>query len=430
MISTISDLLEEIKSKGLSKIKDEIKGITQRTTIGNIYEGFTSEILNKAIFENLDLRIVQNSFVYNESKEKLSDEIDCMLVVGDGEKIIHTKDQYKYHISNVIVVFQVKKNLFQKDIEDAHENLLSVVRLSDERNLRQYENSIFRDAYKTINSKDVPNRDEIEDFTDREKTIYQYLYLEALNPLRIVIGYYGYSSEFTLRKGFVEILEKLAAKGNVQGYHPQSFPSLYICGNNTIIKNNGMPMAIPLTDEEHYFPILVTSTGKPMLHLLELIWTRLSYRFGISSTIFGDDFDIELAHSFLSCKEEKINDTRFNWSYSFHLLSKEQLTKPLETIPWEPIELNKVTYTIVHILLKKGEINVINDSEFLEYLIKNNIVLDSFINELLDKKIIYISQNKIRLFLDEPLIITKKGVVYIGENKNLEMATYFKKASH
>lgn len=427
MILTISDLLEEIKNKGLSKIELETKGITQTTTIGNIYEGFTSEILNEVIFQNFDLRIVQNSFVYNEDKEVLSDEIDCMLVTGEGEKIIHTKDQFKYHISDVIVIFQVKKNLFQKDIEDAHKNLFSVVQLSEERNLENYEKHIFRDAYRALNSREIPLQDEKENLTDREKTIYQYLYLEALNPIRIVIGYYGYANEYTLRKGFIEILEKMAKKGNVSGYHPQSFPSLYICGNSTIIKNNGMPMGIPLTNDEFYFPILVTSTGKPMFHLLELIWTRLSYKFGISSTIFGDDFDVELAHSFLFCKEEKINDLKFNWSYSFHHLSKKELEKPLASIPWKPIELNKTTFTIVNILLKKGEIDIINDSAFLDFLNKNNIILESFIEELLDKKLIYIKGNKMKLFLDEPLIVTQNGVIYIGENKNLEMATYFNK---
>jgi hypothetical protein len=64
MISTVSDFIEEFKKKALLKIIQNENDITHRPTIGNIFEGLTSSILNKAIFKDLNLKIVNNSFVY------------------------------------------------------------------------------------------------------------------------------------------------------------------------------------------------------------------------------------------------------------------------------------------------------------------------------------------------------------------------------
>ena len=54
MIETVTDFLEEFKKVSLEKIKKDQSNISHRPTIGNIYEGLTAEILNKAIFKNLN----------------------------------------------------------------------------------------------------------------------------------------------------------------------------------------------------------------------------------------------------------------------------------------------------------------------------------------------------------------------------------------
>lgn len=423
MINTVSDFLEEFKKKALGTILKNDSNISHTPTIGNMYEGLTSEILNQAIFKDLDLRIVNNSFIYND-QGKLSDEIDCMLVAGEGTEISFTKTQFKYHVKNVIAVFQVKKNLYKKDLDEAHENLQSVNVVAESQKLQLYELNIFRDAYRALTSTDLPDQKTLENFNDRQNTIYNYLLVEATTPLRIVIGYYGYSSEYTLREGFVKLLQEKIVKGPVKGYHPQSFPSLIICGNSTILKNNGMPMGIPLLDEEYYFPILVSSANKPMYHLLELIWTRLSYKFEISSTIFGNDFGRELSHTFLSCAEKKVNDS-WGWDYSYFYQRKKDLAAPLGYIPWSPIELCIDKFKVVKVLIETGEIDIANDSSFLAFIEESKIDIQMFINSMVSENLIYARNNKIRLFIDEPLIISHDGKVYIGENKNLEMETYF-----
>lgn len=96
MIETVSDFLENFRNHALNKIKEDDNDINHRPTIGNIFKGLTSNLLEKAIFKGLDLKIVEKSFIYNDSGT-ISPEMDCLLVVGKGKQISFT-NQYKYHI--------------------------------------------------------------------------------------------------------------------------------------------------------------------------------------------------------------------------------------------------------------------------------------------------------------------------------------------
>lgn len=87
MIETVSDLLEQIRDKGIQQIIEKDSDVKHRPTIGNIYEGLTKEMLNKAVFKGLGISVVLNSFIYNDSGA-VSDEMDCMIVVGDGYRYL------------------------------------------------------------------------------------------------------------------------------------------------------------------------------------------------------------------------------------------------------------------------------------------------------------------------------------------------------
>ena len=99
MISIVAELLEAFRRKEAELLDKQ--DITHAPTIGRMYEGLTREVLERSIPTDLDLRVV-SGFITNDSGE-LSKQIDCMLVIGEGEQIPYT-DDYKYHISNVIAV--------------------------------------------------------------------------------------------------------------------------------------------------------------------------------------------------------------------------------------------------------------------------------------------------------------------------------------
>lgn len=88
-----------------------------------MYEGLTSNILEKTIPINLNLQVV-NGVIYNELGQ-MSGEIDCMLVKGNGEQIPYTHS-YKWHIKNVVAVFEVK-TLYKNDLTDSFEHLRGVL---------------------------------------------------------------------------------------------------------------------------------------------------------------------------------------------------------------------------------------------------------------------------------------------------------------
>lgn len=67
-----------------------------------------------------------------------------------------------------------------------------------------------------------------------------------------------------------------------------SMPSLIICGNNSIVKTNGMPYAIKL-EVDGEFTWMASYRRNPIVLLLELLWTRLTYQYGLSTGIFGDE---------------------------------------------------------------------------------------------------------------------------------------------
>ena len=114
MIETVADLLTAFKAKEVDLIKS--LGIKHRTTIGNTYEGLTEKILEMALFKHLNLKVVSNSFIKLKNGQR-SDEMDIMLIEGEGNKIPYTKEQYDVDYQNVVAVIQVKKTLNKSEIK-------------------------------------------------------------------------------------------------------------------------------------------------------------------------------------------------------------------------------------------------------------------------------------------------------------------------
>jgi hypothetical protein len=425
MISTVADFLEEFKKYAIEKIQADEKDVVHRPTIGNIFEGLTSSILDKAIFKDLNLKIVQKSFIYNDSN-LVSPEMDCLLVVGDGINISFT-DQYKYHVKDVIAVIQVKKNLYATDIDDSYKNLKAVIDISEPRDGEVYMTRLQRDAYKLLMSKELPKRETLSTLSDRENIIYHFLLMEAFYPLRIAIGYYGYKDEFSLREGFVNKLEEKVKDGPTKGYSLGSFPNMFIGGDCSIIKTNGMPFGSPFFKKDFYWPILLTSNEKAIYNLLELIWTRLSYKFGIGSSIFGDDFQLDSFHPLLFCKESKTGEDSWGWEYYYNEIPRELLEKPLVPKQWKPLIVTRNQFILLNLLMKIEEIDMSHDDKFKQLVKQENIDLAKTIKELEEERFIYIEDNKIKFLTDELKMVALNGKIYAGENKSRELDTFISK---
>ena len=124
MIEKASELLEQfikVETKKLEGID-----MPHMPTLGSAYEEVTKQGIDKdfAIPKFLDLRVV-SGFI-SVADKMLPQQIDCMLVHGDGEKYGLT-EQYIYDIDKVLCIFEVKKTLRKADYLDAFEHLGAIL---------------------------------------------------------------------------------------------------------------------------------------------------------------------------------------------------------------------------------------------------------------------------------------------------------------
>lgn len=86
MLVTISDLLQQIMDK--QKFFLDSQKITHPGTIGDMFEGLSKTLLDKALFKGLNLNI-RDGFI-RDKKGNLSKQIDCMII---GKRKINLRIQ-------------------------------------------------------------------------------------------------------------------------------------------------------------------------------------------------------------------------------------------------------------------------------------------------------------------------------------------------
>ena len=208
MINTISDLLNALKNKEQELLKD-YDIIKHPGIIGDMYEGLTKDILSQSIFNGIDVSIKAGKIC--NSKSEFSGEIDCMIVIGEGEKIPYT-DKFIYDHKQVIAVIQVKKNLYSKDIRDSYDNLKSVIDVAEVEQSELFHMKILRDTWRLMFKEELPRRDDISKLSKEKEMIYHVLLLEAYHPARIVWGYNGFKSELKFRESYIKYLGDNSSK--------------------------------------------------------------------------------------------------------------------------------------------------------------------------------------------------------------------------
>ena len=119
MINTLSDFLYEL-IKFEKEFLDNNK-IKHPPTIGKMYEGLTGSILNKILFDGIDLRIIKNSFI-----KGCDTEFDVLIVEGDGDKLPY-QESYIYPADQIIAIISVKKKIYSSDLKDGFANLQFIV---------------------------------------------------------------------------------------------------------------------------------------------------------------------------------------------------------------------------------------------------------------------------------------------------------------
>jgi hypothetical protein len=100
--------------------------------------------------------------------------------------------------------------------------------------------------------------------------IFHSMVADQIAPIRIILGYGGYSTEYGLREGF---LQYLGRNLNVLGFGPPSVPNLIVAGKASLVKLSGHPYHAQLlpngrwpppsseSSDDDYFRAIASSAG-------------------------------------------------------------------------------------------------------------------------------------------------------------------------
>lgn len=418
MIEKVSDFLRELIEKEKELIK-KYEVIDHGPTIGDMYEGLAADILNKTMFKGLDIRVVSGKI--RNSYGVFSNEVDCMIVEGEGERIPYT-EKFIYNYSQVIAVLEIKKNLYKHELIDSYNKMKKVYSIGD--SLVVNMNS-FRDSFVSIVKKELPEYKDVEDLSFSEQMIYHSLLIEDTMPVRIVFGYYGYKDEYGLRNGLINILKEGHNAGDNFVFSPVILPDLIISRESSLIKLDGMPYIGSIDPVDGFWHLCASSNNNPLLHLIEFIWTKLSYKYDISSDIFGEDLKIEGLHPLLKAKAVKQGD-KTGWEYDYFELSRKKLNHGPVYREWEPHEIDDYQAYILTCLCREGILDI-NEVGFQNWIKKEAIDLDNMLIDLNKKGLTFLNRNKLTLLTKQCQVLTYGGKWYAADNKSGQFTRWINK---
>jgi hypothetical protein len=417
MIKTISEMLHAFMRAESKKLGEyELK---HAPSIGVMYEGLSSNILNKAIPDGLDLRVVGGFVV--DAQGKLSGQIDCMLVTGAGERIPYSSS-YKWPVWDVLAVIEVKKNLYGAELKDSFLHLRQVAEsfnawlFADTDEKRTFSLGPSTRAFETISGYCAPGYAERKSLPDALQLIYHTLVAEQLAPVLIVFGYDGYKSEASLREGLLKFLDE-------QGVGPRngvpSFPHQITCNGNSLVKLNGQPYMEPMNGD--YWTFYASTQSNPLWVMIELIWTKISNRFGIQMP-WGEDLDVEVFSRLMTAKA-MVNGEVGGWIFNYTSKTPDD-DKSARHAPWTPTIVSSTQFVIFQQLCSTNQVDI-TEPEFVRFVSKDGRGVDEFVTELRSTGLVALDGHLLRLTTAElaTAIIPDDGYV-VAENNTGRLTRY------
>lgn len=423
MINTLSDLLKafvEGEKAALNKYD-----IVHRPTIGEMYEGLTRELVSRSVFDGMNLMVTTQSFI-----EGCDTEFDVILAEGEGVQVPYTTS-YRYKPSQVIAVIQVKKTLNAQELRNSYDNLRQVAKVFQE-NITAVNAAMANDAFKNICHKELSSYKRGH-LNLQEEYIYHTLVMDCFFPLRIVLGYNGYKTEEGLRESYITYLEgnRSTEEKLVTGYSPMIFPNLIISDGFTLAKLTGCPYSTRLGAVlDGWWEVMVSSHYNPMRIFLEMLWTKLSYRFhSLPQEIFGDDLSYEPFTPLLRAKIHcDANDKPIGWAYEYACYKEEQLLQNDDLQPWHPIIVNRAQFSVLR-ELQKHDIDLATDKSLEAFVVQNGYAsLREFVAHLEQTGFVSVEGSMLRMIADKlDFVFSPDGNTYAADNNNGRLSRWILK---
>jgi hypothetical protein len=413
VIRTVSDLLSGILRDELPKLDNA--PVKHAPTIGDMYEGLSSELLNHALPDGLGLRVVSGFAC--DGRGALSGQLDCMVVRGEGEKLPYT-ESYVWHVKDIIAVIEVKKNLHSAELRGAFGQLKAV---------SEIEHSYYQSGDAKLDDPDrsmAPSARTFAEMTGQiawdvdgpaalpyeEEAVFHALLLEQVSAIRVILGMHGFKSERAFRSSMIEYLEQNI--GTV-GFGPTYFPQLIISGAYSLAKANGRPFMVPLVDG--WWPFYFSTPENSLRLLLEFIWTRLDEMYGFGRELWGEDLETEVGRCLLSFRAASV-DGRKGWEVRAHDVDDEALNEIPVVEQWSPEFLGEEEFVLLERLCRGKEVRS-DDPEILSWLDSRGVEIDDVRNRLLETHLVASSGKALKLITKEcQLAILPTGEYIAAEN--------------
>ncbi|MEU0303381.1 DUF6602 domain-containing protein [Streptomyces sp. NPDC006175] len=413
MIRTIAELLSGILREELPKL--DKAPVKHAPTIGDMYEGLSFELLNRAIPNGLGLQVV--SGFASDGRGNLSGQLDCMVVQGEGEKLPYT-NSHIWHVKDIVAVIEVKKRLYSAELRDAFAQLKTVSTI---------EHAHYQSGDGRVGNSDRSAAPAIRTFAEmtgkiawsatgevtfsyEEEAILHVLLLEQLSSIRVILGMHGFKSERTFRSSMVEYLEQNIGKA---GFGPADFPQLIISGGNSLVKANGRPFMMSLVDG--WWPFYFSTPENPLRLLLEFIWTRLDEMHGFGRDLWGEDLEIEVGRALLGFRAACI-DGKGGWEVQVYEADDAALSKVPATEQWSPEFVGMEEFVLLARLCQ-GEGVSSDNPEIMSWLDSRGITYDDVRNRLLKTRLVASYGKSLELVTKKcQLVILPTGEYVAAEN--------------
>lgn len=392
MIKSASELLEKF-IKEESRREEEFNKqpgnkMEHMPTLGDAYEEITKQGIDKEYIlpKGLNLRVVSGFIrVDGVMCEK---HIDCMLVYGDGEKYLLTKN-FIYDLESVLCVFEVKKTLSKKYLRDAmeHQDVLKKEigkyldkKITTEGGEINANISIAGNIYSYITGKKYPlNNSDISNMSEADKSIYFTVLKEQMSPVFIIHGYRGIKTESGLRNAFCDLIEEFLKKSQDK-VKINSLPNLITSNEFSLIKTNGMPF---LASNNNGWFIYGSARHNVARLILEMIWSKISTRFNVRMP-FDDELYQENIAALLGVDVSE-EEGRLQWAYKT-IEEKEINLKRDDDCHWEPYKISEAAIHVVSVMGLRG--GYLKDDDYSDGFLfdKYGVTFTSILSELLGSK--------------------------------------------
>lgn len=355
------DLIEKIKDKGVEEIQP-LLDIRHNPTIGDMYEGLLSKILNLTLKPLKNLMVVSGKI--KNSNGVYSNQLDCMVVDGVIQKLPFT-DDYIVAPENVIAVIEVKKNLFSNEMDDATANLWSVIEtdISNKTIKGHLSHTAFEHISGAIDEYNISSIETNPNFLTALKNV---LIWEEFYPLRVIFGFSGFSSEYSLRAKFIDMLEKHIGE---RTFSILGLPNLIVCGEYSLIKTNGMPFTA-ITDSENSDKFVYYASYKEhsLKIFLELLLTRISDRYDIGIDLLSDPTEERLAPLLYG----EFDKDKYGWKAYAIGTKKSELEQRSPVVEPQKIYINEEQWLFMTVLSSMGvlpiDCDILKDKDIYQFL--------------------------------------------------------------